>query len=79
MSVGVILRQSGVMTAALVERMAPENLPTSFQRVVQPAPVRPQGGGYWRLGDREVLVAIIFVATAGCPWNQLPRGWDCRA
>ncbi|MFJ8468374.1 NAD(P)-binding domain-containing protein, partial [Streptomyces swartbergensis] len=30
-SVGMILRQSGVMTAALVERMAPEELWTLFQ------------------------------------------------
>ncbi|MER7679713.1 IS5/IS1182 family transposase, partial [Streptomyces sp. NPDC096934] len=36
------------MTAALVERMAPEELWTLFQRVVPPAPVRPQGGGHRR-------------------------------
>ena len=74
-SVGVILRQSGAMTAALVERMAPEDLWTLFQRVVPPAPVRPQGGGHRRRGDREVLAAIIFVATSGCTWNQLPPGF----
>lgn len=74
-SVGVILRQSGVMTAALVERMASEDLWTLFQRVVPPAPVRPQGGGHRRRGDREVLAAIIFVATSGCTWNQLPPGF----
>ncbi|MGW7065681.1 IS5/IS1182 family transposase, partial [Streptomyces sp. NPDC054855] len=47
------------MTAALVERMAPEDLWALFQRVVPPAPVRPQGGGHRRRGDREVLAAII--------------------
>lgn len=26
-------------------------------------------------GDREVLAAIIFVATSGCTWNQLPPGF----
>ncbi|MFJ3863974.1 IS5 family transposase [Streptomyces nigra] len=63
------------MTAALVERMAPEELWALFQRVVPPAPVRPQGGGHrWR-GDREVLAVIIFVATSGCTWNQLPPGF----
>ncbi|MFB9397674.1 transposase [Streptomyces echinatus] len=46
-----------------------------FQRVVPSAPVRPQGGGHRRQGDREVLAAIIFVATSGCTWNQLPPGF----
>lgn len=72
MSVVVILRQSGVMAAALVERMAPEDLWTLFQRVVAPVPVRPQSGGHRRRGDREVLAASMFVATSGCTWNQLP-------
>ncbi|MBT2387834.1 IS5/IS1182 family transposase, partial [Streptomyces sp. ISL-11] len=43
------------MTAALVERMASEGLWELFQRVVLPAPARPQGGGRRRRGDREVL------------------------
>lgn len=71
-SVGVILRQSGVATAAFVERLAPEDLWALFQRVGPPAPERPQGGGHRRRGDREVLAAIIFVAPSGCTWNQLP-------
>lgn len=43
-----------------------------FQRVVPSAPSRPQGGGRRRYGDREVLAAIVFVATSGCTWRQLP-------
>ncbi len=43
-----------------------------FQRVVPEAPTRPQGGGRRRHGDREVLAAIVFVATSGCTWQQLP-------
>ncbi len=35
----------------------------------------PAGGGRRRRGDREVLAAIIFVATSGCTWNQLPPGF----
>ncbi|CAL9652854.1 hypothetical protein SUDANB176_06680 [Streptomyces sp. enrichment culture] len=35
--------------------------------------LRPQGGGRRRAGDRERLAAIIFVATPGCTWRQLPR------
>ncbi|WP_374205416.1 IS5 family transposase [Streptomyces sp. SP2-10] len=46
-----------------------------FQRVVPSAPVRPQGGGRRRHGDQEVLAAIVFVATSGCTWNQLPPGF----
>ncbi|CAM5698741.1 hypothetical protein STENM223S_00215 [Streptomyces tendae] len=44
-----------------------------FRRVVAPTVViRPQGGGRRRAGDREALAAIIFVATSGCTWRQLP-------
>ncbi|MFH8694621.1 transposase [Streptomyces chartreusis] len=43
--------------------------------MVPPAPERPQGGGHRRRGDREVLAAIIFVATSGCTWNQLLPGF----
>ncbi|MCK1823908.1 transposase, partial [Streptomyces sp. XM83C] len=44
-----------------------------FRRVVPPTEViRPQGGGRRRAGDRECLAAIIFVATSGCTWRQLP-------
>jgi len=63
------------MIAALVERLAPEDLWELFQRGVPPTPERPQGGGHRRRGDREVLAAIIFVATSGCTWNQLPPGF----
>jgi transposase len=37
-----------------------------------PTPNRPQGGGRRRAGDRETLAAIVFVATSGCTWRQLP-------
>ncbi|SHM19352.1 Putative transposase of IS4/5 family [Streptomyces yunnanensis] len=50
----------------IVERLVPDELYDLLQRVVPPAPSRPQGGGRRRYGDREVLAAIIFVATTGC-------------
>nr|WP_234342183.1 IS5 family transposase [Streptomyces leeuwenhoekii] len=51
----------------------PDELWTLFRRVVPPTEViRPQGGGRRRAGDRECLAAIIFVATTGCTWRQLP-------
>ncbi|MFE8971804.1 transposase, partial [Streptomyces albogriseolus] len=57
----------------LVKRLVPDELWTLFRRVVQPTQViRPQGGGRQRAGDRECLAAIIFVATSGCTWRQLP-------
>lgn len=56
----------------IVERLVPDKLWELFERVVPPAPVRPQGGGRRRYGDREVLAAIVFVATSGCTWAQLP-------
>ncbi|MET7809386.1 transposase [Streptomyces sp. NPDC005395] len=55
-----------------VERLVPDELWELFQRVVPEAPSRPQGGGRRRHGDREVLAAIVFVATSGCTWQQLP-------
>ncbi|WTT40445.1 IS5 family transposase [Kitasatospora sp. NBC_00085] len=56
----------------MVERLVPDELWELFQLVVPEAPTRPQGGGRRRYGDREVLAAIVFVATSGCTWAQLP-------
>ena len=53
-------------------RLVPDELWELFQRVVPEAPKRRQGGGRRRHGDREVLAAIVFVATSGCTWQQLP-------
>ncbi|WP_234377213.1 IS5 family transposase [Streptomyces sp. TP-A0356] len=55
-----------------MERLVPDELYELLQRVVPPAPTRQQGGGRRRYGDREVLAAIIYVATTGCTWRQLP-------
>ncbi|MEW1913796.1 IS5 family transposase [Kitasatospora sp. NPDC085895] len=52
--------------------LVPDELWELFQRVVPAAPTRPQGGGRRRHGDREVLATIVFVATSGCTWAQLP-------
>ncbi|MGI5281672.1 transposase [Streptomyces rochei] len=59
----------------VVERLVPDMLWQLFQRVVPKAPTRPQGGGRRRHGDREVLAAIVLVATLGCTWQQLPSAW----
>ncbi|MEU0254156.1 IS5 family transposase [Streptomyces sp. NPDC006184] len=57
----------------LIGRLVPDELWTLFRRVVPPTEViRPQGGGRRRAGDRECLAAIVFVATSGCTWRQLP-------
>ncbi|MEU6721001.1 IS5 family transposase [Nonomuraea sp. NPDC046802] len=52
--------------------MVPEKLWELFQQVVPPAPTRSQGGGRRRVDDRTVLAAIVYVATTGCAWRQLP-------
>lgn len=57
---------------AIVERLVPDELWQLFLSVAPEAPTRPQGGGRRRYGDREVLAAIVFVATSGCAWQQLP-------
>ncbi|WP_439655001.1 transposase [Streptomyces chryseus] len=56
----------------IVERLVLDELWELFQRVVPEAPSRSQGGGRRRHGDREVLAAIVFVATSDCPGRQLP-------
>ncbi|MFE9934392.1 transposase [Streptomyces sp. NPDC005533] len=53
----------------------PDELWDMFQRLVPDAPSRPQGGGRRRHGDREVLAAVVSVATSGCTWQQLPAAW----
>lgn len=56
----------------IVERLVPDRLWELFQQVVPAPPARPQGGGRRRYGDREVVAAIVFVATSGCAWRHLP-------
>jgi hypothetical protein len=60
------------VVVSIVERLVPDELWELFQRVVPEAPSRPQGGGRRRHGDREVLAAIVFVAT----WAA--RGSSCH-
>ncbi|WP_373676426.1 IS5 family transposase [Streptomyces sp. st170] len=54
----------------MVLRLVPDRLWEIFQ--VPEPPVRAQGGGRRRCDDRAVLTAIIFVATSGCTWRQVP-------
>lgn len=56
----------------IVERLVPDERWEPFQWVVPEAPSRPQRGGRRRHGDREVLAAIVCVATSGCTWQKLP-------
>lgn len=59
--------------ASLAERLVPDELWELFRRVVpETVVIRPQGGGRRRSGDRECLAAIVFVATSGCTWRQVP-------
>jgi transposase len=60
----------------IVERIVPDELWMLLERVVPPAPTRPQGGGRRQHGDREVLATIVFVASSGYTWQQLPPGFD---
>ncbi|MFI5672934.1 IS5 family transposase [Streptomyces sp. NPDC051704] len=63
--------------AKLAERLVPDELWVLFRRVVPPTEViRPQGGGRRLAGDCGALAAIIFVATSGCTWRQLPPVFD---
>ena len=60
---------------AFVEGLVPEGLWDLFRAVRPQIPTRPQGGGRRRVDDRAVLAAIMFVATTGCTWRQLPPGF----
>ncbi|MFJ4895732.1 transposase [Streptomyces sp. NPDC088788] len=58
---------------SLAEHLVSDELWELFRRVVpETVVVRPQGGGRRRASDRECLSAIVFVATSGCSWRQLP-------
>ncbi|SFQ40084.1 Putative transposase of IS4/5 family [Actinomadura madurae] len=56
----------------MVERLVPEELWELFQR--GGATCSDSAAGWWTASvwHREVLAAIIFVATTGCTWQQLP-------
>lgn len=56
----------------IVERLVSDGLWEIFQDVAPEPPVRAQGGGRRRCDDRAVLAAIVYVATSGCTWRQLP-------
>ncbi|MFF3319857.1 transposase [Streptomyces sp. NPDC003035] len=57
----------------LVERLVPDEWWELFRRgVPETVVVRPQGDGRRRAGDRECLAAIVFVATSGRTWRQVP-------
>jgi transposase len=56
----------------IVERLVPDELWELFQQGVPEGLTHPQGGGRRRHGDREVLAAIVFLATSACTWQQLP-------
>lgn len=57
---------------SIVERMVPGLLWERFERIAPAPPRRAQGGGRRRHADRAVLAAIVFAATSGCTWRQLP-------
>ncbi|WP_419156092.1 IS5 family transposase [Streptomyces canus] len=56
----------------IAERLVPDGLWEIFLNVAPKPPTRVQGGGRPRCDDRAVLAEIIFVATSGCTWRQLP-------
>ena len=60
----------------IVDRLVPDGLRELFLEVAPEAPTRRQGGGRRRCDDRAVLAAIVFVATSGCAWRQLPPVFD---
>jgi transposase len=56
----------------VVERLVPDVFWELFLQVVPERPVRAQGGGRRRHGDREVLAAIVYVVMTECVWRDLP-------
>jgi transposase len=60
---------------AMVERLVPDGWGSCFNGCFRLLRYGPQGGGRRRYGDRQVLAAMIFVATTGCTWRQLPPGF----
>ncbi|MBB3727388.1 transposase [Nonomuraea dietziae] len=60
---------------AFLDQLVPDESWELFQRVMPLPAKRPQGGGRRRADDRPILAAIVFVATTGCTWRQLPPGF----
>ena len=58
-----------------VEQMAPETLWNLFQQVVPMILGQEPDVTSRRHGNRECLAAIVFTATSGCGWTQLPLGF----
>lgn len=59
---------------AVREAVTPQPRGWVGDRASQPPYAAPPTVCCWRrrAGDREALAAIIFVATSGCTWRQLP-------
>jgi transposase len=62
-----------------VRELVPDELWELFRTIVPAKLVqRPQGGGRRRADDRQVLAAIVYVATTGQPWRQIPEDFGVR-
>ncbi|MFM9369986.1 transposase [Streptomyces sp. Da 82-17] len=63
---------------ALANRLVPDEL-WAVAEPLMPAPrPRTQGGGRSAADRREVLVAVVYVLTSGCAWQNLPPAFGVK-
>jgi transposase len=53
-------------------RWVPDSLWEIAGPLIPSAPVRRQGGGRRRCGDRAILAAVLYLTETGCSWWSLP-------
>lgn len=57
---------------ALAQRLVPDAMWEAARPLLPGVPPRPQGGGRAAADARGVMVAVVYVITSGCAWQQLP-------
>lgn len=57
---------------ALSQRLVPDEMWAAARPLLPALSLRPQGGGRAPADARRVMVAVIYVVTSGCAWQQLP-------
>lgn len=60
---------------ALAQRLVPDEMWAAARPLLPALPPRPQGGGRAAADARRVMVAVVYVVTSGCAWQQLPSSF----
>ncbi|MFI0976319.1 transposase [Streptomyces sp. NPDC021093] len=59
----------------LAQRLVPDEMWAAVRPLLPALSPRPQGGGRAATDARRVMVAVVYVVTSGCSWQQLPSSF----